>query len=104
MKLSLWSLRKLAFLNVFITDKLFRMFRPYFLSLDFVSLNCHHVCMCGLLTPWVSWGEFLVWGALPGLLPQPVGRRLPSAATGAVRRESKLVVRLQKRVSLSRMA
>lgn len=74
MKLSLWSLRKLAFLNVFITDKLFRMFRPYFLSLDFVSLNCHHVCMCGLLTPWVSWGEVFSPGGFARPPPSASGQ------------------------------
>lgn len=83
MKFSPWPLRKPAFLNVFITDKHFRMSHPYFLSLDFVSLNCRHFPMCGSLTPWISWGEFLICGAFL------------SAALGAVLRGSKLVVRLQ---------
>lgn len=80
-------LRKLAFLNVFITDKLFRMSCPYFLGLDFVALDCYCFSLCGLLIPWISWGEFVIWGALPYFLPQLVGRRFLLATIGTVLRK-----------------
>lgn len=81
------GLRKLAFLNVFITDKLFRMSCPYFLGLDFVAVDCYCFSLCGLLIPWISWGELVIWGALPYFLPQLVGRRFLLATIGTVLRK-----------------
>lgn len=104
MKLSTWFLRQLAFLHVFMTDRLFRTSRPYFVGPDFVSLNRYHLSACGLLNLRISRGERFVCGALPCFPPQPVGRLFLLAAIGAVLRESKLIVRLQNRVSFSRMA
>lgn len=97
-KLSPWSLRKLDFLNVFITDRLFQMFCPYFLPLDFIFTSSLF-STCGLLTRWISCREFLICGAL---LASSLWQAVSLGHYLAALRRGKLVVRLQSRVFLNR--
>ena len=97
-KLSPWSLRKLDFLNVFITDRLFQMFCPYFLPLDFIFTSSLF-STCGLLTRWISCREFLICGAL---LASSLWQAVSLGHYLAALWRRKLVVRLQSRVFLNR--
>ena len=97
-KLSSWSLRKLGFLNVFITDRLFQMFCPYFLPLDFIFTSSP-LSTCGLLTWWISCSEFLICGAL---LASSLWQAVSLGHYLAALRRRKRVVRLQSRVFLNR--
>lgn len=97
-KLSPWFLRKLDFLNVFITDRLFQMFCPYFLPLDFIFTSLP-LSTCGLLTRWISCSEFLICGAL---LASSLWQAVSLGHYLAALRRRNLVVRLQSRVFLNR--
>ena len=97
-KLSPWSLRKLDFLNVFITDRLFQMFCPYFPPLDFIFTSSP-LSTCGLLTWWISCSEFLICGAL---LASSLWQAVSLGHYLAALRRRNLVVRLQSRVFLNR--
>ena len=97
-KLSPWSLRKLDFLNVFITDRLFQMFCPYFPPLDFIFTSSP-LSTCGLLTRWISCSEFLICGAL---LASSLWQAVSLGHYLAALRRRNLVVRLQSRVFLNR--
>lgn len=73
-----------------------RIFSPWLSSSD-----RHHFSTCGLLSRWISCGEFLICGAL---LASSLWQPLSLGRRGAALGERKLVVRLQKRVLLNRKA